>query len=297
MISYKIRRERELKGWSVEVLADKLGVSIDKITNWEQGNDVPEITHVAKMAELFGVTADYLIKEEVAESEVKGSYSNNRNEDIHNKKAGEKTRLVTMKDAEDLFKMKKEGGTSVANAVLMCILSPVLLIVLGALTEVPSGIVSEKIASVAGLTLMFLMIAFAVYKLITFGISHKRLEYFEREIIELATGVKEMTLEKRKAFEPVFGKGLATGVILCILSVIPLIVAGALDAPDYLCGILAGVMLSIIAIGVRMIIIVCFINGSYNMVLQEGDYTKENKEIENRVSLIATAYWCTATAI
>ena len=40
--------------------------------------------------------------------------------------------------------------------------------------------------------------------------------------------------EKRDTYEPTFIRNIAIGVVLCILSVIPLIIVGVMEAPDYL---------------------------------------------------------------
>lgn len=306
MISYKIKRERELKRWSVDSLADRLGVSAEKVLRWENGDDIPELKYVSKMADLFGVTTDYLIKDEITDAIRDNEASANMHPNgeagkeeacVINEHKPEPRKLVTAEDAEELIRMKNEGGVSVANAVLMCILSPALLISLCCMAEPPANFMSEKLASGIGLVVMFLLIAVAVYKFITFGVKHKRLEYFEREMIELAPGVKEMAIEKSRGFESVFGKNIAVGVVLCIVSVIPLIIAGVMEAPDYVCGILTSVMLLAIAIGVNMIIRVAFRKSSFDMILEEGDYTEENKRIERDFSFISSAYWCVAVAI
>lgn len=49
------------EGMSREELAKKLDVSFMTIRNWERGKTEPTASQVKDMADLFGVTADYLI--------------------------------------------------------------------------------------------------------------------------------------------------------------------------------------------------------------------------------------------
>lgn len=54
----KLRRQNE---WSQAVLAEKLGISDKAVSKWESGRGFPDITLFPIMAELFGVSIDYLM--------------------------------------------------------------------------------------------------------------------------------------------------------------------------------------------------------------------------------------------
>lgn len=55
---------RKSQGMSQEELAEKLQVSRQAVSRWESGATLPDITNLIQLSELFGVTTDYLIKEE-----------------------------------------------------------------------------------------------------------------------------------------------------------------------------------------------------------------------------------------
>ena len=74
-----------------------------------------------------------------------------------------------------------------------------------------------------------------------------------------------------------FIRGTAVGVVLCILAVIPTIIAEAMEASDYYCGLSVGLLLFILAIGVNLLIRVGMVKSSYDTLLQEGEYTKRRK--------------------
>jgi transcriptional regulator with XRE-family HTH domain len=60
-IGDRIRRLREEKGMLQEDLADTLGISRQLVSSYENGHRIPPIKKLNKLAELFGVSTDYLI--------------------------------------------------------------------------------------------------------------------------------------------------------------------------------------------------------------------------------------------
>jgi len=60
----KIVELRKAKGLSQEELAEQLGVSRQAVSRWELGSTLPDITNLLQLCELFGVSADYLIRDE-----------------------------------------------------------------------------------------------------------------------------------------------------------------------------------------------------------------------------------------
>ena len=58
----KIQRERKKMGLSQEKLAEKIGVSRQAITKWENGLASPELEKIVSLSECFKVSTDYLLK-------------------------------------------------------------------------------------------------------------------------------------------------------------------------------------------------------------------------------------------
>ena len=63
-ISDKILNLRKENGMSQETFAEKLGVSRQSVSKWESGAAIPDIDKIVSMSELFGVSTDFLLKEE-----------------------------------------------------------------------------------------------------------------------------------------------------------------------------------------------------------------------------------------
>ena len=52
-----------------------------------------------------------------------------------------------------------------------------------------------------------------------------------------------------------------------------------------------------VAAGVNMIVRVSIIKGSYDMLLQEGEFSKKEKQAKTKLDTLSGVYWCLATAI
>lgn len=277
ILADKIIEERKKNGWSQEELANKLGVSRQAVSKWESAGSIPDLQRILQMSELFGVTTDYLLKDEIEEAPLNEYVETN-------------TIKVSMEEANQYLDMKHRGSRIVANATSLCILSPVALIVLGTMTEDHTLI---------GFSLVFLLIlvAIAVYLFVNYGLCESHMQHLEKESFETEYGVSGMVRERRDKYEPAFIRNIAIGVVLCILSVIPTIMTGVMEADDSICGLSVGLLLIIASIGVNILIRAGMIKSSYDTLLQEGEYTKEEKHIKKKTDDFSGAYWCLVVVI
>ena len=289
ILADKIINERKRNGWSQEELAEKLSVSRQAVSKWESAQSVPDIQRVIQMAALFGVSTDYLLKDELELPEVIETTEYDYNNDSE-------VRVVSLEEANEFLDIRLGAASKIALGVALCIMCPALLIILVECSET-MGLIPEAVAVGTGLVVMFGMIAAAVYTFIMTGMRLRSYEFLEKELIETAYGVKGMVTDKKKNFQDAFSRGIAIGVILCIVAVIPIVIAGVSDASDFVCAIMAALLLIVIAAGVFTIVNVSIIMGSYNMLLQEGDYTAKCKKDNKKLEPVSGIYWCTVTAI
>ena len=277
ILADKIIEERKKNGWSQEELASKLGVSRQAVSKWESAGSIPDLKRIIQMSELFGVTTDYLLKDEIEEEPLNEYTETN-------------TIKVSMEEANQYLDMKSKGSRIVANATSLCILSPVPLIVLGTMTE-------DHILIGFSLVLLLVLVAIAVYLFVNYGLRESHMQHLEKEIFETEYGVPGMVRERREQYESTFTRNIAIGVVLCILSAIPTIMAGVMEVEDYTSGISVGLLLIIVSIGVNILIRAGMIKSSYDTLLQEGEYTIEEKHLKKKTDAFSGAYWCLMVAI
>lgn len=63
-LSDRIIRLRKAQGWSQEEFADKLYVSRQAVSRWENGTALPDAQNILQISKLFHVTTDYLLHED-----------------------------------------------------------------------------------------------------------------------------------------------------------------------------------------------------------------------------------------
>ena len=290
ILADKIINERKKCGWSQEELAEKLGVSRQSVSKWEGAQATPDIQKIIKMGELFGVSTDYLLKDELEpETYVPESFVSSEPADD--------VRQVSFEEASEFLSLEESNSVKIANAVSLCIISPALLIFLGGLTESKRFPISEGLAAGLGMAVLFALVAIAVYTFISRGTQMERFEYIEKEPIETAYGVDGMVKEKKKANASAHSNELAIGVILCVLSAVPLIIAGCLDASDSFAAAMVAVLLLIVSIGVNRIVRTSIIWSSYEKLLQEKEYTRSEKELSKKLEVFSGVYWGIAIAV
>lgn len=249
-----------------------------------------------KLSELFGVSTDYLLKDEIEEADNGSGFGEAVYEDNYGEE-NERQRNVSLDEANDYMNLVQHAAKEIAAGVFLCILSPVPLIVMGGMAEQKNMGISEDMAGGLGVTVLLLLVAAAVAVFILNGMKLEKYEYMEKEVLSLQYGVAGIVEVKKEEFGPVFKICIAVGVVLCILSILPLLIGAAFQAPEMVIICCIGILLVIVAFAVFLFVWSGMIYGSYQKLLEEGDYTREKKVENQRNDNLAKVYWCTATAI
>ena len=292
ILADKIIDLRKKNGWSQEELAEKLDVSRQSISKWESAQSVPDMNRILKLSELFGVSTDYLLKDFM---EMPEEGRTDAAQDVISEEASIR---VSMEEAVAFLDFRAGSAWRMAIGVLMCILSPVVLIVLSALQE--EGILQcpEYTSAGIGLVILMLLIGAAVAIFITTGLQADRYEYLEKEAIDTAYGVDGMVKDRREKFAPLRATYLVSGIVLCVISPIPLFIVmllfGDNDAAD---AVDAAVLLTLVAVGVMLIIRSSYVWESFQMLLQEGDYSQAKKMQQRSAEPVSRIYWGVVLAV
>lgn len=284
ILAEKIMTLRKRAGWSQEELAAQLGVSRQSVSKWEGAQSVPDMQKVVQMSRLFGVTTDYLLKEELGEPEPAQS------------EPDAPLRCVTMEQAADYLSLRRAAAPKLAAATLLCVLSPVALLLLAALSDRPGAALSENAAVGIGLCVLLMLVAAAVAVFITCAAQVKAYAFLETEPFETAYGVTGMVRERRAAAAPEHTRGKVAGTVLCILSAVPLFIAVCLNGPDLLYVAAVCLLLVFAGLGSALFVSGGVYQAAMDRLLEEGDYVRPRKRQNGVVGAISSIYWLTVTA-
>lgn len=286
ILADKIMMLRKKNGWSQEELANQLNVSRQSVSKWESAQSVPELEKILTMSKLFGVTTDYLLKDDIEEEE----YTEVAEE------VAPLMRRVSMAEANEFLNIKAETAKYMALATFLCIISPVCMLMLIGISEM--GIIAENMAVGTGVIILLMLVAAGVAIFIYCGSKFSPYEYLEKEPIETEYGVTGMVKERQKQYYSTYTKYNVIGTCMCILSAVP-IFAGILINEEHELLTLAMVCgtLFIVGIGVMFFVTAGSYWGSYQRLLEEGDFTRAKKRSGKKNDKIQSIYWIVVTAI
>lgn len=288
ILADKIIQLRKKNGWSQEELAEKMGVSRQSVSKWESAQSVPDLNKILLMGDIFGVTTDYLLKDDKEEEEYLSKIAD---ADVPKK------RLVSMEEANEFLEVKKFTAPRIALATALCILSPITLIILGAGAECGVIPLTDNQAGAIGMIVLVALVAIAVFMYIMSGEKTRKYAFLDVEPIETEYGVSGMVREKQTRFRRIYVRNNVIGTCLCILSVVPLFLTIFIAEDDFIVVIGIGLLLVMIAMGVYFFITAGIVWASTEKLLQEGDYNIESKENAKMSERVGTVYWLIVTAI
>lgn len=227
---------RKKAGWSQEELAEKLNVTRQSVSKWEGAQSVPDIDKILQLSCLFGVTTDYLLKDDAAEPE----YTEDDTSPLPR---------VTLAQANDYLAKAKANAPRLALVTALCVVSPIPLLALGALSEAGLFGIWDDLAGGIGLIALLVIIAAAVAIFMQCSASMRAYEFLQKQAIETEYGVTGLAKERRDAFAPQYDKANILGTVLCVLSAVPVFAAMMVGA-SFLVSASICLVLALVACGV-----------------------------------------------
>ena len=287
ILADKIIDLRKKNGWSQEELAEQLGVSRQTVSKWEGAQSVPDMGRVVQMSTLFGVSTDYLLKDDMELPEPTAGAQPEAPE-----------RSVNMEEANEFLRVKAVNARCVALGVLLCVLSPVCLILLGGAQSHGLLGLSEAQTTGLGLAVLLLMVGGAVALFVTSAVRVSPYAWLEEESVDTLYGVDGMVKERREQYRPRFTLQLTLGIVLCVLSAVPIFLSVMLygEQEGFAHVLSVALTLALVAVGVWLIIRSSMVWGAFQQLLEEGDYTRASKENKRKLAPFNGVYWGLVTA-
>lgn len=285
ILSEKIIKCRKQLGWSQEELAEKMAVSRQSVSKWESTNSIPDLNKIIKLAELFNVSTDFLLKDEIEAVEHLTEQDNNE------------INQVSLEQALDYIKAKKEQAILTAKGVAFFVCSAVPLFFLLALSNTASVALDKKVATVMGIISIFLMVAVGVRLVIQTNGFKRNLTFIEKNKFELMYGVHSAINEKLDAFTPNYNNKVSLAVTLFICSTVPLLLVVMLIGRADLTLLMLAVLLFLVTLGLWIIIPTSSEFEAYKHILNEGDKNRELTQNERNAMKLAPFYWPLVLAI
>lgn len=264
-----------------EELAEQMNVTRQSVSKWEGAQSIPDLEKIIKLSKLFGVSTDYLLKDEIEECD-----GINTSLEINDMKK------LTMEDANSFLSIKEKTSKFMALGTFLFLVSPIVFLNFVILSEDNNYKFSENIGMGIGLIILFLLDIIGAGIIILNEMKLSNYKYLNNEIFETQYGVIGMVKERKNTYKNTYIKNNIIGVTLCVLSVIPFFIALMINENDNVLYIrMISITLFILGIGIALLIYTGNIWGSFQKILQEGNYSKENKANKSFILGISGAYW------
>ena len=287
ILAEKIVNLRKKMGWSQEELAEQLGVSRQSVSKWESEQSLPDMDKIVKMSAVFSVSTDYLLKDEFSDLDV--------NPQVDNEDAG--LRRVTMEEASRFMEIRANSAASIALSTLLCVASPIIMLFLIAISQAPFANISENAAVGIGLSALIIMVALGVVGFIKTSAAASDFAFLEKEAFETEYGVTSVVRKRKDEYKERYTRINTVCTVLCIISVVPLFLSICFNAPDYVYVLDVCFILLMVAIASYGFVVASTVMGSFNKLLEEGDYTRAEKSKSPLVAGFSTIYWLFVTAL
>ena len=283
ILADKIINLRKKAGWSQEELAEQLGVSRQSISKWEGAQSIPDKDKILQLSKTFNVSTDYLLKDEIEdmpepkEEQMKDSLN-------------EEFIPISIEDANKYIDLKKKSAPKIALGVFFCIISLIPMLLLNKASDLGILNISDSQIQSFGIAILLVFVCAAVFLFIKCAYGLKEFEDYDKKYIKTAYGVDGMVASKRDNYKEKHISKIAIGIILCILSAVPMIIGKPIESRQEIC---TSICLLMIAIGVFLIVKTSIIWSSYNFLLEKGRYTRQRKQL----AYVRKIYWAIVLSI
>lgn len=215
---------------------------------------------------------------------------------IQDKGANSAIRGVGLAEVKDYLHDKTRSAYTIALGVFLCITC-----VCGCIAE-PGR---NRYGAFFGVCYMFLAIAAAVGLFMFSGFSMGKWKFLKEQPCSVDFATADYVHNRREGFRVTHAMMITIGVILCVLSVLPMMALEFMFSADPVIGVV--LMFVFIGIGVFLIVAAANVNAGFTTILSlnkrdtvGGSFVPSQKQVAYKseaVSNIMSVYWPTVTCI
>jgi transcriptional regulator with XRE-family HTH domain/uncharacterized membrane protein len=281
----KIIKLRKQFGWSQEELAEKLNVSRQSVSKWEGALSIPDLNRIIKLGEIFGVSTDYLLKDEIEEVGIL----------IEDKE--ERLTLVTLEEANTYISRSFEKSKATVKALFLFSTSVIPLLFVNALNKGDVIQFSDALTMSIGLVSMFILVVLGIVTIISLNQRYKISEVIESIHFELEYGAESILKEKLDVYSTSYLRNTAIGMTLLMVSPLPLILSSINHLSTMIILFTLILLLLLVSLGFYLMIPSSAVNEAYKKLLHEGQYALSRVDENKRILGLGTFYWPLVVAV
>jgi len=285
ILADKIVKLRKQFAWSQEELAEKMNVSRQSVSKWESTNSIPDLNRIIMLAEIFDVSTDFLLKDDVEEA------------DPHNEGKEPGIIQISLEQALKYVENKMEISGLVTKGVMLCVCSVVPLFFFLAMAETNRLNLTGDVAAAIGVVSILIMVSIGISFFIRTIQHESDTSPIDNGTFELAYGVHSVIKEKLQKFRVTYNLRLSIGIFMFIVSFVPLMFVSMFSSGSDVVLMMLIVLILIIAAGIYIIAPVTTKYDAYGNILKDTCIETEKSQRTKRAEKLAAFYWPLLTAV
>lgn len=286
ILADKIVRLRKQLGWSQEELAEKMNVSRQSVSKWESTSSIPDLNKIIMLADIFDVSTDSLLKDEISVDESQ-----------NDEKITSNAQQVNLEQALHYVDSKMNATSLITKGVSLCVCSVVPLFFFLAMAETNRLGLSSDVATAIGIFGVLIMVSVAVSFFLRTNQYEDDIELIEKEPFELAYGVHSIFSDKLQKFRSTYNRRLSIGIFLFIVSFMPLMLTIMFYDREGMALMMLIVLLLFIAVGIHIVSPVSAKFEAYNHILKDTSMNNAKSKRTKRAEKLAAVYWPLLVAV
>lgn len=285
ILADKIIRLRKQLGWSQEELAEKMNVSRQAVSKWESTNSIPDLNRIIMLAEIFDVSTDLLLKDDI--------------EAFDSPSEGIESGIIqiSLEQALKYVENKMVVSGLVTSGVVLCVCSVVPLFFFLAMAETNRLNLTSDVAAAIGVVGILVMVSIGISFFIRINQYSSEVDPIENEVFELAYGVHSVFSDKLQKFIPTYNLRLSVGIFMFIISFVPLMFVSIFSGGSDSILMMLIVLILTIATGIYIVASVSAKFDAYNNILKDSSLETKKSRRTKRAEKLAAFYWPLLAAI
>lgn len=286
----------------MEMMEDKYNelLSEGKMQNEAIGIVISEFGNIQELIEELGiadvhensVNENDVNKNDINENDDKEKFFSEEDFTKQEKRENDKCekRHVSDLEADEYLFVVRQSASKIASGVFLCICSPISIILLAGMQSVTS-VISDGVIAGVGVTVLLCMVACAVGLFISAGMKMDQFEYLKKECFVLNAAYEQKIYYVWESKKRKFTSKIIAGVMLCIVSVIPLIFVSLITENEFPVIVCVALLMVTVGIAVCLFITAGMEEEAFKVILQEKEFSEKKKSAKKIEDIIAAIYW------
>lgn len=191
---------------------------------------------------------------------------------------------------KDFILARMNGSFKVAIGVALAIWSPILLILLST-TDHQNVLGFQNGGLALGILVLVVLVAAAVALFVMSSTDYGKYDLDKQERFTLHPQAEAYVRAEESRNRVPLGILITIGVVLCIVSLVPLLLFSLLEVSDKLLFLSVGFLIFIVGTAVFLFVVAGSRKASYDILLKKGEYSPESRIRTKKAETIGSIYW------